>query len=91
MDVMDHATHVLTICDSLVCLFLYADDFQRATVEIESQMVSPAALPASRNRPSGRPNPALSVRQPADPDDFKLTLEFIQYISKAAMQYAADT
>lgn len=28
----------------------------------------------------GRPNPALSVRQPADPEDLTLTLEFIQYI-----------
>ena len=36
---------------------------------------------------AGRPNPALSVRQPANPDDFKLTLEFIQYVFKAASQY----
>jgi aminoglycoside adenylyltransferase-like protein len=38
----------------------------------------------------GRPNPALSVRLPADPEDFKLTLEFIQYIIQAATEYAAD-
>ncbi len=37
----------------------------------------------------GRPNPSLSVRQPADPKDFKSTLEFIQYIIKASTQYAA--
>jgi len=35
-----------------------------------------------------RPNPALSVRQPADARDFKLTLDFIQYIMKVAVQYA---
>ena len=28
----------------------------------------------------GRPNPALSVRQPADPADFRSTLEFVKYI-----------
>ena len=38
----------------------------------------------------GRPNPALSVRQPADPEDFKSTLEFIQYVIKASTQYAAE-
>jgi len=34
----------------------------------------------------GRPDPALSVRQPADPEDFKSTLEFVQYIIKASTQ-----
>jgi len=28
----------------------------------------------------GRPNPAVSVRQPADPKDFSDTLRFVQYI-----------
>jgi hypothetical protein len=28
----------------------------------------------------GRPDPAVSVRQPADPQDFALTLEFVRYI-----------
>ena len=37
----------------------------------------------------GRPNPALSVRQPADPKDFQSTLQFIQYILQASTQYAA--
>jgi predicted nucleotidyltransferase len=30
----------------------------------------------------GRPNPAVSVRQPADPDDFARTLQFIDYVTK---------
>ncbi len=37
----------------------------------------------------GRPNPSLSVRRPADPKDFKSTLEFVQYIIKASTQSAA--
>jgi hypothetical protein len=36
----------------------------------------------------GRPNPALSVGQPADVEDFRLTLEFVQYIIKEAGKYA---
>ena len=28
---------------------------------------------------AGRPNPAVSVRQPADPEDFANTLKFIRY------------
>ncbi len=38
----------------------------------------------------GRPNPALSVRQPANPEDFKLTLEFVQHTIKTGTQYVAD-
>jgi len=37
----------------------------------------------------GRPNPAVSVRQPADPQDLKSTLEFIPYIIQASAQVAA--
>jgi hypothetical protein len=37
-----------------------------------------------------RPDPALSVREPPDADDFKLTLEFVQHVMKLAMEYAAD-
>jgi hypothetical protein len=39
---------------------------------------------------NGRPDPAKSVRQPADPEDFRLTLEFIPYIVKVSMQVAAN-
>jgi hypothetical protein len=38
----------------------------------------------------GRPNPSLSVRQPADPQDFGRTLEFVRYVIEASTQYAAD-
>jgi hypothetical protein len=37
----------------------------------------------------GRPNPAVSVRQPADPQDLKSTLEFIPYIIQASAQVVA--
>jgi predicted nucleotidyltransferase len=38
---------------------------------------------------SGRPNPAISVRQPADPKDFESTLKFVQYVINKSKQYAA--
>lgn len=35
-----------------------------------------------------RPNPSQKVRQPADPDDFNSTLDFIRYALDAALAYA---
>ena len=38
----------------------------------------------------GRPNPALSIRQPADPAEFRSTLEFVRYAIGVSMKLAAD-
>lgn len=38
---------------------------------------------------SGRPNPALSVRQPANPEDFANTLKFIHYCMNESKSYMA--
>jgi predicted nucleotidyltransferase len=38
----------------------------------------------------GRPDPARSVRQPADPADFKSTLEFLEYVIGESARYAAE-
>jgi hypothetical protein len=35
----------------------------------------------------GRPDPAVSVRQPADPQDFEDTLRFIAYITDEANRW----
>ena len=40
---------------------------------------------------SGRPNPAFSVRQPADPKDFESTLKFVQYVIKKSEEFSAST
>jgi hypothetical protein len=37
---------------------------------------------------TGRPNPALSVRQPADPADFQAMLAFVRYIIDQGRSYA---
>jgi predicted nucleotidyltransferase len=36
---------------------------------------------------SGRPNPEVSVRTPADPDDFRDTLKFVQYVINESQAY----
>jgi hypothetical protein len=36
---------------------------------------------------SGRPNPALSVWQLADPEDFESTLQFVRYVVNESQQY----
>ena len=37
---------------------------------------------------NGRPDPARSVRQRADPDDYARTLDFVRYIMNESQQYA---
>ena len=39
----------------------------------------------------GRPNPAYSVRQPADPKDFENTLKFVRYVTEESVQYASKS
>ena len=39
---------------------------------------------------SGRPNPAISVRTAADPEEFMRTLAFLQYIIEESNQYYDD-
>ena len=39
----------------------------------------------------GRPNPAHSVRQPADPKDFERTLKLVKYVIRESKLYAAVT
>jgi len=39
---------------------------------------------------NGRPNPAVSVRQPANQADFNSTLEFVKVVMNAAREFAAN-
>jgi predicted nucleotidyltransferase len=38
----------------------------------------------------GRPDPAKKVRQPADPEDFKRTLRFIEYVMNESKRYISN-
>ncbi len=38
---------------------------------------------------AGRPDPATKVRQPADPNEFRLTLEFVRYIREQSERFCS--
>lgn len=40
---------------------------------------------------AGRPNPALSVRQPADPADFEVTLAFVRFMVNTLRRSGRDS
>ncbi|HXL06823.1 MAG TPA: aminoglycoside adenylyltransferase domain-containing protein [Gemmatimonadales bacterium] len=39
----------------------------------------------------GRPNPAVAVREPADPTDFESTLQFVRAVMRESARYANET
>ena len=39
----------------------------------------------------GRPNPAVAVREPADPTDFESTLQFVKAVIRESARYAHET
>jgi len=81
---------VLSYCRMLHDLHRGSTGSKRAGAEWAKATLDPSWAGLIDRAWDGRPNPALSVRQPADPDDLKSTLEFIQYIlMKANTQYAA--
>ena len=81
---------VLTYCRMLHDLHTGTIGSKRAGAEWAKATLDPFWAGLIDRAWDGRPNPALSVRKHADAEDFRLTLEFIQYIIKAAMQYGVD-
>jgi hypothetical protein len=53
---------------------------KRTGAEWAKANLDPKWIPLIDRSWSGRPNPAVSVRTPADPDDFKATLDYVRYI-----------
>jgi len=80
---------VLSYCRMLHDLHTGSTGSKRVGAEWAKATLDPSWAGLIDRAWDGRPNPSLSVRQPADPKDFKSTLEFIQYIIKASTQYAA--
>ncbi|HET7089175.1 MAG TPA: aminoglycoside adenylyltransferase domain-containing protein [Anaerolineae bacterium] len=80
---------VLNYCRMLHDLHTGNTGSKRAGAEWAKATLDPSWAGLIDRAWDGRPDPALSVRQPADPKDFKSTLEFIQYIIEASTQYAA--
>lgn len=82
---------VLSYCRMLHDLHTGGTGSKRAGAEWAKATLDPSWAGLIDRAWDGRPNPALSVRQPADPQDFKRTLEFVQYIIEASTQVAANT
>jgi hypothetical protein len=70
---------VLNYCRMLHDLQTGFPGSKRAGAEWAKTALDPAWAGLIERAWDGRPSPALSVRQPADPADFRSTLEFVRY------------
>lgn len=78
---------VLSYCRMLHDLHRGALGSKRAGAEWAKTTLEPAWAGLIDRAWDGRPNPAVSVRQPADPDDFRATLAFVRHIMALAPDY----
>jgi hypothetical protein len=78
---------VLSYCRMLHDLQAGSVGSKRTGAEWAKATLDPAWAGLIDRAWSGRPNPALSVRTPADPSDFKSTLEFVRYIIQQAERW----
>lgn len=81
---------VLSYCRMLHDLHAGFAGSKRAGAEWTKAALDPSWTGLIDRAWDGRPNPALSVRQPADPADFRSTLEFVEYAIRVSMKYAAE-
>jgi predicted nucleotidyltransferase len=80
---------VLHYCRMLHDLHTGFPGSKRAATEWAKANLDPSWAGLIDRAWDGRPNPALSSRQPADPEDLKNTVEFVRYIIEAGTHYAA--
>jgi predicted nucleotidyltransferase len=71
---------VLSYCRMLHDLKAGALSSKRSASAWAKENLDPSWSPLIDRTWAGRPNPAQSVRQPADPADFEMTLKFVEYI-----------
>jgi predicted nucleotidyltransferase len=81
---------VLSYCRMLHDLYSGAIGSKRAGAEWAKATLDPSWAGLIDRAWDGRPNPALSIRQPADPAEFRSTLEFVKYAIGVSMELAAD-
>jgi len=81
---------VLNFCRMLHDLHCGRTGSKAAGAAWVKEMLDPAWAGLIDRSWSGRPNPAISVRTPADPDEFKRTLAFVQYIIEESQRYDVD-
>ncbi len=78
---------VLSYCRMLHDLIRGYPGSKRAGAEWAKANLDPSWSPLIDRTWDGRPDPATKVRQPADPEDFQQTLEFIKHITHLSYQY----
>lgn len=79
---------VLSYCRMLHDLVEGHPGSKRAGATWAKSVVDPAWSPLIDRAWGGRPNPAVSVREEADPVDFGRTLEFVKLIIRESERYA---
>jgi hypothetical protein len=79
---------VLSYCRMLQSLRTGRVESKRAGAEWAKAALDPSWAGLIDRTWDGRPNPSLSVRQPADPGDFRSTLKFVQYAIEASARLA---
>jgi hypothetical protein len=81
---------VLHYCRMLHDLHTGFPGSKRAGTEWAKANLDPAWAGLIDRAWDGRPDPALSSRQPADPEDLKRTVEFVRYIIEASAPFASQ-
>jgi predicted nucleotidyltransferase len=79
---------VLHYCRMLYDLHTGFPGSKRGGTEWAKSNLDPAWVGLIDRAWDGRPDPALSARQPADPEDLKSTVEFVRYIIDACAPFA---
>jgi predicted nucleotidyltransferase len=80
---------VLQYCRKLHGLHTGAVGSKRAGTEWAKKNLDQSWAGLINRTWSGRPNPAISIRQPADEADFNSTLEFVKEVMRLANEFAA--
>jgi hypothetical protein len=80
---------VLSYCRMLHNLHMGYIGSKRAGADWAKATLDPGWIGLIDRAWEGRPNPSTSVRQPANPEDFSSTLEFVQHIIQAGLQWAS--
>lgn len=82
---------VLHYCRALHDLHTGFPGSKRAGAEWAKATLDPSWAGPIDRAWDGRPTPAVSVRQPAGPEDLQRTLAFVRYVIDLSAQYAAAT